>query len=89
MSEVVLTLKQKSALGFLSYKYGNGGSLHSADNHKFLQLLFQGSHDSAKDFLHRITPDCLAAYNRIMANDYSELSKRQKSILEASEKGYI
>jgi hypothetical protein len=89
VGDITLTVKQRSALGFLSYKYGNGGSLHSADNHKFLQLHMRGSHDSAKTLLHRITPDCLDAFNRIMANDYRELSKKQISILTAEEKGFI
>ena len=83
VSVAILTPKQRSALGFLSCKYGNGGSLHSADNHKFLQLVLQDSlPDSASSLLHRITPDCLAAYNRILADDYRELSDRQKELLK-------
>jgi hypothetical protein len=85
----VLTVRQKSALGFLSYKYGNGGSLHSADNHKFLQLHIKGLHDDAKSLLHRITPDCLAAFSRIVVDDYRELSPTQRKILDGGEKGYL
>lgn len=89
MSDVALTVKQKSALGFLFYKYGNGGSMSSADNHKFFQLHLQENPTAAAKLLHRITPDCLAAFNRILAEDYRELSTRQKGILEAEGKGYL
>ena len=89
MSNVNLTQKQRSALMFLSYKYGNGGSLSSADNHKFIQFHLAGMPNSASGLLHRITPDCLAAFNRIMADDYHELHKSQRVIVEAAGKGFV
>ena len=89
MSDVNLTQKQRSALTFLSYKYGNGGSLSSADNHKFIQFHLTGLPSSAAGLLHRITPDCLAAFNRILVDDYHELHKNQKAIVEATERGFL
>ena len=76
-----LSVKQVSALRFLSYKYGNGGSLSSADNHKFIQLCLQSSPSSF--MLHRVTSDCRAAFDRILAGDYSELSESQRDIVGA------
>ena len=80
---VVLTAKQRKAFEFLSFKYGNGGSMCSNDNHKFLMLLVNGDLAGASLYCHRVTPSCLEAYERIMKNDFKELKVSQMVVVDA------
>lgn len=80
--DVNLTEKQRRALGFLSYKYGNGGSMCSADNHKFLTALISGDNAEAFQYAHRITKPCQEALDRILKNDFRELRPNQQKMLD-------
>lgn len=73
---------RRMAFGFLMMKYGNGGSCCSADNHKFMKALYEGDEEAAGELLHRVTPDCTSAYNRINDKDYVELTEAQKKRLK-------
>lgn len=78
-----LTAKQLKALEFLSFKYGNGGSMSSCDNQKFLSLLLANKPAEAYKFFHRITGDCKQALDKVLNNDFSELRENQVAILGA------
>ena len=82
MSDTVLTQKQKKALEFLWFKYGNGGSCHTNANHKFLQRHVEGRHEDAGVYITRITESCKEAFERIANNDYSEFSPDKLRLLE-------
>jgi len=58
-------------------------------NHKLLQKHVEGKHDEANLQRCQITPECRLAFDRIMKDDYSELSKIQTKILEAFERGLL
>jgi hypothetical protein len=82
---VKLTTKQKAALEYLSWKYGNAGVYYTQQNHKFLHLHVAGEHDEAQIWIRQISKDCRAAFDRIMDNDYSELTKKQRESIEGQE----
>lgn len=77
-----LVQKQIKALELLWFKYGNGGSMSTNDNHKFMQRHIEGRPADALLFAHRITPACNDAFKRILANDYSELHPNQLKLIE-------
>ena len=84
MCDVVLTAKQLKALEFLSFKYGNGGSMCTNDNHKFLALILANkSAEASQQYSHRITDSCQEALDRITKNDFSELRENQREIIKA------
>lgn len=85
----VLTAKQKKALEFLWFKYGNGGSCSSNANHKYLQRLVEGRDEEAKAFERQITLDCRKAVERIRSEDYKELSEGVRKMLDAFEVGML
>jgi hypothetical protein len=81
-----LTIVQKKALELLSFKYGNGGSCHTKENHKFLQLHIAGTHDEAEMLGSKITDECRTAFEKVMKSDYSELHEDQREFLKGIEK---
>jgi hypothetical protein len=89
MTVSVLTAKQRKALEFLWFKYGNGGNAHSMANHRFFQLHVAGDHDAAAMHEPQITGECRLAFDRILKNDYSELSEFQKNVLKAYAAGVL
>lgn len=81
-----LTVVQKAAIELLWFRYGNGGSCHTNENHKFLQRYIEGRPADAEVYRVRITESCRNAFEKVMAGDYSELRKEQRVLLEELEK---
>jgi hypothetical protein len=67
----------------LWFKYGNGGSCSSNANHKFFQRHVEGQHVEAAVHMTQITADCKAAFEKIMKDDFSELSPTARRILDS------
>jgi len=76
-----MTEKQRKALEFLWFTYGNGGNCHTNANHKFLQRHVEGRLDEAKCFEHLITEECRRAHDRVMRDDYSELTEMARKVV--------
>jgi hypothetical protein len=89
MESMGLTKKQKQALEFLWIKYGNGGSMHTKENHIFLHAQIEGQMDVAKSVEHVISRDCRKAFQRIVDNDFGELGREAHRILDAIECGML
>ena len=77
------TAKQSKAIEFLWFVYGNGGPKHNMQNHKFLQRHVEGRHDEAK--FHQPDKECVAAFERVMADDFSDFNDHQMLIINSAE----
>lgn len=76
------TMVQRKALEFLWSKYGNGGNCYTPANHKFLKSHVDGKTEDAKKQEHLITRSCREAFDRIMKDDYSELTDDAWEVLK-------
>jgi hypothetical protein len=77
---VGFTPKQRLALEFLSFKYGNGGAVSTKENHEFLKRILEANPDASLLY-HVITSSMKESYERICASDFRELSASQKKQL--------
>jgi hypothetical protein len=76
-----MTARQRKAVEFLWFKYGNGGSCHSLANHKTLQRHMEGRHEDAALYERQITGECREALDRVLRDDYSEFSESVRGII--------
>jgi hypothetical protein len=84
-----LTRKQRMAIEYLGYKYGNGGSCHTRQNHQFLHSFLAGKMDEAKQVAHLISEPLKEAIGRVLRNEYREFRGDQFKVLEAMESGMV
>ena len=84
---VPTTEAQKKAIEYLWFVYGNGGVKHTMGNHKFLQRHVEGRHDEAK--FHQPSDECVEAFEKVCSGDFSGLSKGQRKVLDAVERGML
>ena len=61
---------QRRAVGSLFYVYGNAGPYHTKGNHEFLRRTLEGESNPEH---YQPTADCKAAFEKVMAGDYSPL----------------
>lgn len=84
-----MTRKQRKALEFLWFKYGNGGQCYTPQNHKYIQFLIAEKVEEAKRLAHIITRECKDAVERVMNDDYRELGEGARQVVEAAGAGVI
>lgn len=63
--KVEVTVGQRRELERLWFIYGNYGPRHDMQNHYFIQGFLERGQDE-RDF-NRVTPECLAAVDRVLA----------------------
>lgn len=85
--EDMMTFRQRKALEFLWFKYGNGGACSSLANHKYIQRFVEGRDADAELYSVRATRDCREAVARVKAGDFSELSDETRKMVEQMVEG--
>jgi hypothetical protein len=80
-----VTARQRKAMEFLWFKYGNGGTCHSLANHKYVQRFVEGRDADAEAYAGQITADCREAVARVKAGDFRELSEFAKGVVRTVE----
>lgn len=77
-----LTTAQRKALEFLwLFKYGNSGMFYTPQNHKYLGLCVDGKYAEAEKMLPLVSQQCKAACDRVLQNDFRELTKSQRKFI--------
>lgn len=77
-----MTPIQRKAVEALFCIYGNGGPYHTQGNHEFLRRTLAGEKEPEH---FQPTEDCKAAFEKVMAADYSPLSIRVRERLQKEE----
>lgn len=81
MENPKLNMRQRKAIAFLCNKYANGGARCSRANDGFFKAIVAQKEDDIFRFSTQITPECRAAFERILANNFMELSKACREVV--------